>query len=122
MATPLSRYELYDLLSGGDRRSIAGADRVRRIVEEQPSLVGEVAALTADENWLVVMRALDVLEKLAHNHPEWIEPHKRIFIGPLSDSNRWEVRLQIVRALPLFRWTKTQLRRVEAILMRDVSH
>lgn len=110
-----------DLLSGGDRRSIADSQRVRALVEQRPTRIRELAALTADEDWLVVQRALDLLEKFAHEHPEWIEPYKRVFIGPLADSDKWEIRLQIVRALPLFRWTAAQSRRVEAILTANVS-
>ena len=108
-------------LTGGDRRSIADSKRVRAIVEEDPTRVRELAALTEDEDWLVAQRAVDLLEKLAHDHPDWIEPHKRIFIGPLADSDKWEVRLQIVRALPLFRWTPSQMKRVEAILVENVA-
>jgi len=108
-------------LTGGDRRSIADSKRVRAIVEEDPTRVRELAALTEDEDWLVAQRAVDLLEKLAHDHPDWIEPHKRIFIGPLADSDKWEVRLQIVRALPLFRWTPSQMKRVEAILLENVA-
>ena len=107
-------------LAGGDRRSIADSKRVRAIVEEDPTRVRELAALTEDEDWLVAQRAVDLLEKLAHDHPDWIEPHKRIFIGPLADSDKWEVRLQIVRALPLFRWTPAQMKRVESILLENV--
>ena len=109
------------LLTGGDRRSIADSKQVRRIVENEPSLVGELAVLTKDENWLVVQRALDLLEKLAHDHRDWIEPYKQVFIGPLADSDKWEIRLQIVRALPLFSWTPAQLRRVEEVLCENVS-
>ena len=58
-------------------------------------------------------RALDLLEKLAHEHADWIEPYKTIFIGPLAKSDKWEIRLQIVRALPLFQWTPAQARRVD---------
>ncbi len=68
------------------------------------------------------MRALDLIEKLAHEHPDWIAPHKRVFIGPLADSDKWEIRLQIVRALPLFEWTATERRRVVSILKRDVEY
>jgi hypothetical protein len=71
---------------------------------------------------LVSQRALDLLEKLAYEHPNWVEPHKRLFIGNLADSDRWEVRLQVVRALPLFTWTANERRRAVAILKRDVSH
>ena len=91
------------------------------MVERRPSRVKELAALATDADWLVAQRALDLLEKLAHEHPQWIEPYKKVFIGPLADSDKWEIRLQIVRALPLFRWTPAQSRRVEAILVRDVS-
>lgn len=113
--------EIHALLSGGDRRSIADSNRVRALIEAEPARVGELAALVDDENWLIVQRVLDLLEKLAHDHPEWVEPHKALFIGPLAASDKWEIRLQIVRALPLFRWTPAQSKRVEAILLENVA-
>jgi len=113
--------EIRRLLSGGDRRSIAQSDRVRLMIERSPSRVIELVALTVDEDWLVTQRALDLLEKLAHEHPDWIAPHKKIFIGPLAASDKWEVRLQIVRALPLFPWSPTQAHRVEEILLENVA-
>ena len=113
--------EIRRLLSGGDRRSIAKSNRVRQLIDQHPSLVAELAALTADQDWLVTQRALDLLEKLAHDHPEWIAPHKTIFVGPLAESDKWEIRLQIVRALPLFRWSPAQVRRVEEILLENVA-
>ena len=109
------------LLSGGDRRGIAQSNRVRALVERNPALVSALATLTADEDWLVAQRALDLMEKFAHEHPDWIEPHKKIFLGPLAQSDKWEIRLQIVRALPLFRWTPAQMRRVEEMLITNVS-
>ena len=54
--TPLRR-----LLAGGDRRSVAGADRVLSIVRAYQGRVRDVATLAEDEDWLVSMRALDVL-------------------------------------------------------------
>ena len=113
--------ELRPLLSGGDRRGIAESNRVRGLIEDDSSRVKELVALTSDENWLVAQRALDLLEKLAHAHPEWIERYKTVFIGPLAGSDKWEIRLQIVRALPLFRWTPSQSKRVEAILLENVA-
>ena len=113
--------QIRELLSGGDRRSIAESAKVRAIVERRPSRVKELASLTRDEDWLVVQRALDLLEKLAHEHPDWIEPHKKVFIGPLAGSDKWEIRLQIVRALPLFRWTAAESKRIEEILLENVG-
>jgi hypothetical protein len=113
--------QLHALLSGGDRRSVAESERARAQIESNPALVNELVRLTRDEDWLVTMRAADMLEKLARVHPDWIEPYKEVFIGPLADSDKWEIRLQIVRALPLFRWTPAQSKRVEAILRENLE-
>jgi hypothetical protein len=51
-----------------------------------------------------------------------VQPHKRLFIGPLSDSRNWEIRLQVVRALPLLAWTRRERTRVVEILLRDLEH
>ena len=112
--------EFLELLSGGDRRGIARSARVRALIEKRPARVKDLAALTRADDWLVAQRALDLLEKLAHEHPDWIEPYKTVFIGPLADSDKWEIRLQIVRALPLFRWTAAESRRIEEILLENV--
>jgi hypothetical protein len=110
-----------ELLSGGDRRSIADSQRVRTLIERRPARLQALAALIGDPDALVVQRALDLLEKFAHEHPQWVEPYKNVFLGPLAESDRWEIRLQIVRALPLFRWTRTQARRVEEILISNIA-
>jgi len=85
-------------------------------------MVAELAALTNDEDFLVSQRALDLLEKIAHDHPDWIEPHKAVFIGRCAESDKWEIRLQIVRALPLFDWTPEDLARVKTILRENVRY
>jgi hypothetical protein len=113
--------QLRSLLAGGDRRSIAQSNQARAVVEKDPDLVGELVALADDPDPLVAQRALDLLEKLAHDHTDWIEPHKAVFLGPLADSGRWEIRLQIVRALPLFQWDVAERGRVEQILLQNVA-
>jgi hypothetical protein len=110
------------LLAGGDRRSIAKSERARALVERSPARLRELAALAEDGDWLVAMRALDLLEKLAHQHPGRVQPHKRIFIGSLADSDKWEIRLQIVRTLPLLSWTPSERKRAVEILCRDLEH
>jgi hypothetical protein len=113
---------LRSLLSGGDRRSQAQSKRVRELVEREPERVPELARLATDDDWLVSMRTMDLLEKLAHEHATWVQPHRTLFIGPLADSDKWEIRLQVVRALPRLAWTPRQRARVVAILRRDVDH
>jgi hypothetical protein len=117
-----SRQTLRKVLTGGDRRSIAQSNRARALVEKNPDLIAHIAALADEKDWLVSQRALDLLEKFAHDHPEWVAPYKQVFIGPLAESDKWEVRLQIVRALPLFYWETAELPRVKAILRENVGH
>jgi hypothetical protein len=50
------------LLSGGDRRSIAQSKRVLALVRAVPERVGELASLAEAPDWLVSMRAIDLLE------------------------------------------------------------
>src|SRR5579862_4573007 len=92
-----------DLLTGGDRRSIARAPDALAIAREDREAVDELARLTGDSDWLVAQRACDVLEKLLRERPEWVQPHKLAFLEMLK-SPYWETRLQCVRALPLFAW------------------
>lgn len=113
---------LRPLLTGGDRRSQARSGRALGRVVADPSRIAELAALADDADWLVSMRAMDLLEKLAHDHPEWIGPHKALFLGTLADSDKWEIRLQVVRALPLLPWTPAEQRRVIEILRRNVDY
>ncbi len=110
------------LLIGGDRRSLARSQAALAAVLADPERVSELAALAEDDDWLVSLRALDLIEKVAHAHPDWVQPHRRLLIGALADSDKWEVRLQIVRALPLVTWTAAERRRAVDILLRDVDH
>jgi hypothetical protein len=109
---------LRELLTGGDRRSIARSNIALAALRVDRSRVAELVRLVADRDWLVVMRATDLLEKLAHEHPAWIQRYRQIFIGPLSEHESWEIRLQIARALPLLRWTAAERPKVLRILRR----
>jgi hypothetical protein len=82
---------LKPLLASGDRRSIAQSNRVRALLRAEPDRVEELARLAEDRNWLVSMRALDLLEKIAHDRRDLVQPHRRLFIGPLADSDKWEI-------------------------------
>src|SRR6185436_14111292 len=103
---------LRSYLVGGDRRSIAQSNRALALLRTRSSFVGALAELVRDEDWLVSQRALDLLEKLAREHPDWVQPHKNAFTGAMADSDKWEIRLQIVRALPLLKWTRREMLRV----------
>lgn len=112
---------LRELLTGGDRRSIARSNAALILLRADRSRVAELVKLVADRDWLVVMRAADLLEKLAHERPAWIQRFRRLFIGSLADNESWEIRLQIARTLPLLRWTPDERPQVLRILRRYVN-
>lgn len=113
---------LRPLLVGGDRRSIARSNEALARLRADPTRIADLASLVDDDDALVVMRAVDLIEKLAHEHPEWIQPHRRRLIGPLAQHPAWEVRLQIARTLPLLRWTPAERKRAVAILLGYARH
>jgi len=119
---PRDGVSLRAMLSGGDRRSIAQSAHARALIREKPARISELAKLTDDRDWLVSMGALDLLEKLARAQPDKVQPHKQLFIGPLADSDKWEIRLQVVRPLPLLKWTPRERKRVVEILRLDLEH
>jgi hypothetical protein len=111
------RHSLRDLLVGGDRRSIARSNDALALILADGRHVGELAILTRDSDVLVVMRAMDLMEKLAHQHPDWVQRYRKLFIGPLAKHESWEIRLQVARALPLLQWTASERKRVLKILL-----
>jgi hypothetical protein len=113
---------LRPLLGGRDRRSIAGVSQVLAAVRSDPRLMAELAGLTNDGDWLVAMRALDAFEKLARTSPTLVGPHRDLLIGSLAEDEHWEIRLQIVRALPQFDWPPGKRRRAIAILQDNLNH
>ncbi len=92
------------------------------LIYARPARIAELAALAEDRDWLVSLRAMDLLEKLVHKHAAWVEPYQGLFLGPLANSDKWEMRLQIVRALPFLKLSPAERKRAIAILLRDLEH
>ena len=114
-------HSIRTLLVGGDRRSIARSNDALALLRTDKGRVAELAQLIYDDDWLVVLRTIDLMEKLAHEHPDWIQRYRKLFIGPLAEHKSWEIRLQIARALPLLRWTRKERERVLIILRRYLN-
>ena len=110
------------MLSGGDRRSIAKANDVCDLVIGRLVPVSAVVGLTVHADPLVAMRAFDVLEKIARVEPELLRSHRHVFLRRRPGDERWEIQLQIVRALPLLRWTARERARAKHILLQQLEH
>jgi HEAT repeat protein len=112
--------QLRDLLTGGNRRSLAQANEALAIARQDRDAVDQLARLTGDPDPLVAQRACDVLEKLVRERPDWVQPHKRVFLDLVS-SPYWETRLQCVRAIPLFKWESEERPRVVEALRQRID-
>jgi hypothetical protein len=116
-----TRTRLRALFDGGDGRSLGQSAAARTLVEARAPRTAALASLATHANWVVSMRALDLLEKLAHEHADWVQPHRRVFLTAAS-TDRWLILLQVVRALPLLKWTARERIAVIGILQRGVRH
>lgn len=115
-----TRATLRRLLDGQDSRSLAQSATARALIEARPARVGDLVALAGHANWVVAMRALDLLEKLTRAHPVWIQPHRAVFLRA-AESDQWLIRLQVVRALPLLNWSPKQRGAVITILRANID-
>jgi hypothetical protein len=87
------------LLVGADRRSLARSNEALALLRADPTRIADRVSLVEDHDGWVALRAVDLLEKLAHEPPESIQPHRTLFIGRLAQHPSWEIRLQIACAV-----------------------
>jgi hypothetical protein len=97
---------LLDKLRGGDRRMVRGVDEVVEQVRAQPALFGQLIAGMQSDDPLIRMRSADAAEKLTVDHPEWLQPHKRILLNDISKCEQQEVRWHVAQMLPRLSLTK----------------
>jgi len=116
-----TRAALRRLLDGQDSRTLSQSAAARRLIDDRPARVADLAAIAGHPNWVVAMRALDLLEKLARAHPERVQPHRAVFLKA-ADSDQWLIRLQVVRALPLLRWSPKQRADAVSILRANIDY
>lgn len=103
----MSPLEVRPLLENPDRRSIAESNRVLAAAIATPDLVAEIANLLDDPDALIQMRALDLLEKIAVDNPEAVQPYVDSILS--FQSPLWEVDLQLARLLPRLTWNDQQI-------------
>jgi hypothetical protein len=116
-----TRRRLRQFLDGRDSRSLAQSASARALIDERPARIAALAELAGHANWVVAMRALDLLEKIARVHPDWVHPHRAVVLASATH-DQWLIRLQVVRALPLLPWTPRERAVVIRVLERNVRH
>ena len=99
---------LLDQLRGGDRRMVRGVTQVVEQVRAKPALFDQLIAGMQHDDSLIRMRCADAAEKLTVDHPEWLQPHKRVLLNTISQSEQQEVRWHVAQMLPRLRLSKRE--------------
>jgi len=67
-------------LEGGDRRSIGKSEQAVKDVSKDPALLADLIAGLLDADPVVRMRAADAVEKSTREHPDLLQPWKRLLL------------------------------------------
>lgn len=109
--------DLLDLLRGGDRRMVRGVAEVVEQVRASPAMFDQLIAGMQYDDPLVRMRSADAAEKLTRDHPDWLQPHKRILLNDISQCTQQEVRWHVAQMLPRLKLTRRECEQVMRLLM-----
>jgi len=102
-------------LSGGDLRSIGGANAIAKQVQSQHQFDELFEALFHNDR-LIVMRAADVVEKITQNKPDYLKSHKKSLLRLLKDAKDKELKWHLVLLISRLQLTKPELGKVWEIL------
>ena len=93
-------HDVFDLLGGGDRRSIGNIKEVIGAVEHNPALFDVLFHGLLSNNLLIRMRAADAIEKITRRHPAWLQPYKEQLLTQVAQSEQQEVRWHVAQLFP----------------------
>lgn len=122
--TKIKMAKIIHKLRGGDLRSIGRANEVVSEVLQNPSLFEQILRGILHEDPIVAMRSADVVEKVTIQHPEWLQPYKKLLLTEIAAIEQQEVRWHIAQMVPRLQFTKKERKKVAAILidyLRDKS-
>jgi hypothetical protein len=106
MRSPVLKY-----LTGGDRRSIGGAERAARLVTAQPSLFKDLLIEMFSNDLLVCMRAADAVEKVTRRRPHLLQRHKEELLVLAEETAQKELQWHLAQMLPRLELTAKERRR-----------
>lgn len=91
---------IYELLNGGDLRSISGANKVVKLIKNQEDF-DILFNFLFDENRLIVMRASDSIEKITIRNAQYLDKHKNelleLFKASIDIEFKWHLALLVSR-------------------------
>lgn len=90
----MTKTEIRNTLSGGDRRSVGDAHVIAELLQQKPALAKYVVSLLWEEDPIVRSRAAHALKTATLSGPSITQPYKAELIQKMSPIEQWEVREQ----------------------------
>lgn len=103
--------KLTKYLQGGDLRSIAKVEQVIELVNSQLDFDQLFSHLYSTDR-LIVMRAVDAIEKIASANPQYLEDHKNELIKFLQNAEEKEFKWHLALLISYVILTKHELNQV----------
>lgn len=105
----------YEMLQGGDLRSIGQSNAVVLLVNDQASFDALFELLHHTERKLV-MRSADAIEKISLLHPDYLGKHKKALLHLSVTAGNIELKWHLALLLPRLPLTKKELHTVWKLL------
>ena len=102
------------LLSGGDLRSVSGADEAAELIHSRQDF-DILFSYLYDSDRLIVMRAADAAEKISKKHSSFLDSHKADLLALAADAEDKELKwhlAQMVSGLKLDCYEKDEAFRI----------
>jgi poly(3-hydroxyalkanoate) synthetase len=110
---------IYDLLNGGDLRSISGANTVVKLTQSQTGF-DLLFDFLFDENRLIVMRTADAIEKITSQNPEYLDKHKDKWLELFQASKDIELKWHLALLVSRIKLHENELEEVFSLLKQWV--
>lgn len=87
------------------------------MVIDKPELFAELVSAVFVDNAAGRMRATDAIEKITRDYPEFLTPHKKIFLTKIATIEQKEVRWHLAQILPRFKLTKKERQNIYDLML-----
>lgn len=111
----MNKWNFTNLLIGKDLRTIRQNSIVVRSVQSQETF-DELFTLVFHHERPVVMRAIDAVEKVTREHPEYLDAHRQQLFSVLKSADHKELKWHIAQLIPRIELSANELSQVWHIL------
>ena len=106
-----------ELLAGDDLRSLGKSSEILLLLNDQKSF-DELFKYLYHSDRAVVMKTIDLIEKITLEHKEYLQKHKSKILNMLNEAENIELKWHLAQILEKIKYTKTEIKIVWAILER----